>query len=52
MCLVLVFEYEENAILVFIENCSCFLKLKFYVLVMFFRKKKKGNLRVCLVYIF
>ena len=39
--LIIFFENIENTILMFFENCSCYLKLVFFVSSLFFRIKKR-----------
>ena len=37
--------------LVFFENCACYLNLIFFVFYMFFKKKKKGS-QICFAFFF
>ena len=49
----IVFENTENTILVFSENCYCYLNLVFSVFFVFFiTKKKKVTKRVFLIFLF
>ena len=44
-----VFENTKNTILVFFENCYCYLNFMFYVFSMFFKKKKKLGTKLVLI---